>query len=71
MCKVKEAKDMTVTEMRMSTAEDDLRDAGMLLGYALAAHNQGDETARKQFAEAAEYRIGRVENCCAELRRML
>ena len=71
MCKIKEAKDMTVTEMRMSTAEDDLRDAGMLLGYALAAHNQGDETARKQFAVAADDRIGRVENCCAELRRML
>ena len=31
-----------------------------------AAHNQGDETARKQFAEAAEYRIGRVVSRCAE-----
>lgn len=71
MCKIKEAKDMTVHDMKMSAAEDDIKDAGMLVGYALAAHSQGDESARAYFAEAAEERIKRVERCCEALKKML
>lgn len=71
MCKPKDIKEMTVHDMRMSVAEDDLRDAGMLLGYAHAAKAQGDEVAYKHFAENAEHRIGRVEHACAEMRKML
>lgn len=51
MCKPKDIKEMSVHDMRMSVAEDDLRDAGMLLGYAHAARSHGDETAYKHFAE--------------------
>lgn len=71
MCKPKEVKEMTVHEMRMKLAQDNLRDAGMLLEYALNARSQGDETAHKQFAEEAERRIGKVEHDCAEMRKML
>lgn len=71
MCKPKDIKEMTVHDMRMSVAEDDLRDAGMLIGYAHAAKAQGDEVAYKHFTENAEHRIGRVEHACAEMRKML
>ena len=71
MCKPKDAKDMNVHDMRMCEAVDDLEDAGMLISYALAAKAHGDDIAHKHFAEAAEYRIGKVERCCAELRKML
>ena len=71
MCKAKEVKDMTVHDMRMSVAEDDLRDAGMLLGYAHAARSHGDEVAYKHFSENAQHRIERVEHACAEMRKML
>jgi hypothetical protein len=71
MCKPKDIKEMSVHDMRMSVAEDDLRDAGMLLGYAHAARSHGDETAYKHFAENAEHRIARVEHACGEMRKML
>lgn len=71
MCKDKNLKEMTVHDMRMSVAEDDLKDAGMLLGYAHAARAHGDETAYKHFAENAQHRIERVEHACAEMRKMI
>lgn len=71
MCKPKDVKEMTIHEMRMKIAEDDLKDAGMLLGYAHAAKAQGDETAYKHFGQDAEHRIARVEHACGEMRKML
>lgn len=71
MCAEKDIKSMTVHDMRMSVAKDDIKDAGMLIEYALAARSHGDDAAYKQFAEAAQQRIDRVEHCCGELRKML
>lgn len=49
MCMPKSAKDMTIHEMKMSLAEDDLRDAHMLHDYAMEAKAKGDESAYKYF----------------------
>lgn len=68
MCK--KAHEMTIHEMRMSLAEDDLRDANMLKEYAMAAKAHGDEGAYKQFVEHMNQRIARVEHFCTEMRQM-
>lgn len=70
MCMPKSAKDMTIHEMKMSLAEDDLRDAHMLHDYAMAAKAKGDESAYKYFWDHLNQRIARVENFCNELRKM-
>ena len=62
---------MSVHEMKMSVAMDDIRDADMLIGYANRAKTNGDEGAAKQFAENAMHRLDRIMAFCAELKRML
>lgn len=67
MCK--KASEMTIHEMKMSLAEDDLRDANMLKEYAIAAKAHGDDAAYKMFVDHMHQRIAKVENFCAEMRK--
>lgn len=70
MCMPKNAKDMTVREMKASIASDDLRDANMLHDYAVAAKAHGDEAAHKFFVEHMNQRIAKLENFFVELRKI-